>query len=692
MSVDGAADESPVSSVGRLRGVLRVRDFRWLWISLALSSFGDWLGLLAKTAMATELASSYQEANFALGGVLLTQLLPSLLLGPLAGVVADRFDRRVVMVGCDIMRFGLFITLPILHSLPWLFIASFLIECFSLFWRPAKEASVPNLLHRKEQLESANQLSLITTYGVTPVAAAVVFSWLAWFSRQIGESIHYFARWPDDLAMYANAATFVVAAATVARLRVISTRQDRTSGTAAPGTLRLIREGVRFIGGNRLIRGLLIGIVGAFAAGGAVIGTGKIYARSLGGGDAAYGLLFGAVFVGLGCGMAFGPRLARQLSRQRAFGLSIVVAGGALVLTAVMPHLALAVLTVGAVGFFAGIAYLAGMTLIGNEVDDEVRGRTFAFVQSMVQVVLIASLAVVPFLVGAIQQQRVSVAGHAATIDGSRFILAAAGLLASAAGVVAYRLLDDTSTIPLVRDVVSAVRGDSTTRRHFQAGGVFIAFEGGEGTGKTTQLRALAVELRLRDIEVVETFEPGATPLGAHLRQLLLHTDSAAPSPRSEVLLFAADRAHHVDTVFRPALAAGKVVLTDRYVDSSLAYQGAGRSFPLDEVRRISNWATDELRPDLTVLLDADPALTLQRLSARSAVDRLERESLEFHRRVRQAFRDLAEASPERYLVCDAGAPREQLAEAIRDAVLALLPPDPGPATPATVRRQEQVL
>jgi len=670
----GGSDAALVSSTQQIRAVLRIRDFRWLWVSTFASSLGDWLGLLAKTALATELATGYQTKNFALGGVLVSQLLPSLFLGPLAGVFVDRFDRRYTMVVCDIIRFGLFITIPLTHSLTWLFIASFLIECFSLFWRPAKEASIPNLLQRKDQLEAANQLSLITTYGITPVAAAGLFAVLAWASRTLGLAFPFFRHHQLDLALYFNAGTFVFAAITVASIRSISTHRRHAEATQTTNLWSLLREGASFVGKTKMIRGLIIGMLGAFAAGGTVLSTGKIYSASLGGGDASYGMLFGAVFVGLGLGMGFGPRIARDLSRRRLFGLSIVFAGFCLLLVALAPHIIYAVITIVAVGFGAGVAYLSGMTLLGAEVEDDVRGRTFAFAQSMVQVVLVGTLAVVPFLVGLIHQQKYSLGGAHITIDGSRFLLAGASVLCVLVGVVAYRQMDDRHAVPLVSDITSAFRGDSTARRKLRRAGVFVAFEGGEGAGKTTQIRLLADWLRGHDIAVTETREPGATALGAKVRALVLDADSGvAPSPRAEALLFAADRAHHVDTVIRPALDGGRVVLTDRYVDSSLAYQGAGRALPVEEVRRLSQWATSGLRPELTVLLDLDPEIGVRRVDARAAADRLEQESLDFHQRVRQAFRHLAEASPDRYLVLSADAPAEEISEQVRAAVGALL-------------------
>src|ERR1700754_1026649 len=156
------------------RGVLSNRSFRRLWIALSLSSLGDWLSILALTALASSITtgSGYQAQSYAVGGVLILKLLPAVILGPLAGAVADRFDRRMTMVIADVLRFALFLSIPLVGRLDWLFIATFLIECVTLFWIPAKEATVPNLVP-KEQLERANQFSLLTTYGSAPVAAAL---------------------------------------------------------------------------------------------------------------------------------------------------------------------------------------------------------------------------------------------------------------------------------------------------------------------------------------------------------------------------------------------------------------------------------------------------------------------------------------------------------------------------------------
>ncbi len=197
---------------------------------------------------------------------------------------------------------------------------------------------------------------------------------------------------------------------------------------------------------------------------------------------------------------------------------------------------------------------------------------------------------------------------------------------------------------------------------------MFVAFEGGEGAGKSTQVAALAALLRSRGHEVLETREPGDTRIGPDVRRLVLGHASTGLSAKAEALLYAADRAEHVESVVRPALARGVVVLTDRYVDSSLAYQGAGRPLDYAEVARVNAWATGGLVPDLTVLLDLDPAEGLRRAGE---PDRLEVEPVEFHRRVRAKFLELAAADPARYVVLDASAPPGQVQAEVAGAVLA---------------------
>jgi dTMP kinase len=201
------------------------------------------------------------------------------------------------------------------------------------------------------------------------------------------------------------------------------------------------------------------------------------------------------------------------------------------------------------------------------------------------------------------------------------------------------------------------------------APGLFVCVEGGDGAGKSTQLRLLAEALELAGRDVLVTRQPGGTPLGAQIRELVLHGDHV--SPRAEALLFAADKAHHVDELIRPALAAGRVVITDRYTDSSIAYQGAGRDLGADEIRQLQHWAVGGLFPDLTVLLDVTPEVGRAR---RGVIhDRLESEADAFHAAVRQGFLDLAVRDPDRYLVLDAALEPEEIQARVLARLTALM-------------------
>lgn len=203
--------------------------------------------------------------------------------------------------------------------------------------------------------------------------------------------------------------------------------------------------------------------------------------------------------------------------------------------------------------------------------------------------------------------------------------------------------------------------------------GLFVTFEGGDGSGKTTQAGLLESWLTEQGRRVVRTREPGGTDLGLELREIVLHRRGHI-APRAEALLYAADRAQHVDTLVRPALERGDVVVQDRYIDSSVAYQGAGRVLGGDEVRDLSRWAVEGLAPDLTVLLDLDEAAARSRLDAsRTTYDRLEAEAQDFHARVRAAFLAIADAEPERFLVVDATLPVDAIAASVRSRVETLL-------------------
>ena len=629
------------------RGVLAIKPFRKLWNSMLFSSLGDWLGLLATTAMAQQLSGGdYAKANFAIAGVFIARLLPAVFLGPIAGVIADKLDRRKLMVNCDILRAALYISIPIFNNYFWLYTAMILVECITLFWSPAKEASVPNLVPR-EKLESANQVSLLAAYGTAPVAAAL-FTFLSLFTSAINAafSINVTA---VDLALYANAASFAFAAFVIFNLREIP-KGAAAKHSAETGILKSLHEGWQAVSGSKLIRGLIVGMVGAFVAAGAVIGLARTFVGDLGGGEAAYGVLFGAVFTGLALGIALGPKIFAQFSRRRLFGASLTISGAFLVALAAIPNLVLAVFIVVILGAFSGITWVTGFTMLGMEVKDDVRGRTFAFVQSLIRVVLVGVLAVAPLIAAAVGQHTFKFQNTQVSYNGAAVTILIAGLFASLIGFVSYKQMKDRPNVSLWSDVVNAFKGELGSMTGAPTQGIFIAFEGGEGIGKSTQSKLLKAWLEQEGETVVLSREPGGTDLGVEIRKILLSHSTGEISPRAEALLYAADRAHHVYSVIRPALARGEVMISDRYFDSSIAYQGAGRVLEPGEVARISRWATESLFPTLTIIIDLPAEIGLGRLKSK---DRLESQPIEFHERVRQEFLQLAALDPERYFIVD---------------------------------------
>ncbi|WP_308289458.1 dTMP kinase [Mumia sp. zg.B17] len=644
-----------------IRLVMRIPVFRRFWAALGLASLADWIGLLAITAFANSIGEGYAGKNFAIAAVLFARLAPALVIGPFGGYVADRMDRRITLTTGLFLRAGIFASIPLVGTLWWLIVATVLIEAVNAVWMPTKDATVPTLVPR-EHLEDANRLNLATTYG-SALPAAVLFIVVTGITKAVDGLFAISV--PDvDPALYLVAVLFALGGL------VFLGARDIPEGAAVDqqvGVWRTIADGWAYVFRTPLVRGLVLGIVGAFGCGGVVIGLGRVFVGDLGAGDPGYGTLFGAVFLGLGLGMWRGPKVLPQVSRRRMFGVALVGAGVGLLVVAIVHNMALVAILVMLVGFCAGIAWITGYTLLGLEVDEEMRGRTFAFVQSLVRLVLSAVLAIAPLVAGLIGTHTIALRDLGDyTYTGTQIAILVAAVLATGFGLISFRQMNDRHGLSLI----SELKQDPSTAPSYSTSGLFIAFEGGEGAGKSTQAWMLAEALRADGYRVLLTREPGATPVGQTVREILLDPATGELSPRTEMLLYAADKAEHLEQVVNPALARGDIVITDRYVDSTLAYQAGGRGLDLHEVESVARWATSRLRPHLTVLLDVDPELGRSRFDQ---ADRLEAEPTEFHVRVRETFLQLASKNRDHYMVLRADRDIVDIADVVLERVQPLL-------------------
>jgi dTMP kinase len=657
----GASTRSNASITHRARSVLAIRGFRRLWGVTYLCSIGDWLSLLALTGLVTKLTEGYQAQSFAFAGVVLTQLLPGLLFAPLGGLLADRFDRRKVMVLCDVARCGLFLSIAVAGSTLWLFIGNFLIGSCAMMWIPSKDAAVPNLLRRPDQVETASQLGMVMTYGFAVITGAGLYAAITGIATNLNIQPDPSGLGIAKIILVINGLLYLSSAILVAtRIPELSRRDTAPSsrierkekGDAAPGFLAMGRDAVRFVRSTPLVRGLLVGMIGAFAAAGALIGSAKLYANSLRGGESAFGLLFVALFIGLAAGMAGSPKLARRLPHNRLFGIAIVLAGLVLCLVALSPHLAVSLITVMFVGACAGAAFLTGVTIIGTQVEDAIRGRINAIYQSLMKIILAAAMALTPLLVGLVQPRNVIVWGRPMTIDGTRPVLLAAGLLAALVGVIAYRQMDDRRTETILSDLLNAIR-----RKPRRSTGLLIAVEGDVVEDTSTQARLLTDWLRRPGIkEVLLASDPAldddrlrAVLSGAHLA-----------GARAHALVAAAVRADIVERQIRPALDRGALVVMERFVDSPLAHLSAAAGLDPAELEGLADWATARLRPDVTILLDRDPSTM--------AGDGTPQPT-QHHWHVQRVLTEMASADPDRYVVVDAEGTPERVATRVRVAV-----------------------
>ncbi|MEV5569657.1 dTMP kinase [Spirillospora sp. NPDC052269] len=713
--------------------------FRRLRTALGVSGLGHWLTLPALTAMGYAAATdtSFAGRARAVEIVLLLWLLPVLLLPAAAAALAARLDRRSTLLFTDALRAVLVLSVPMadllitsLRPLIWTSVATVLVSFLGVLWAAAASSSARALAWPVGEAETGAAGAADRTqasraaddrtrafeggargaddrtqafavgasdrtqafevgdgrtradlpvvadapstdhaarrmgravFGVAPVAALVfvLTSLVADKLLTSSDRVH--------LALYVSAVVFALSAIVTSVVNGL----PGADGPVPDAPVALFRRL-----GPSGIRGLRFAVAASALPVGAVLAVARVHTHALHGGDPGYGMILCALAVGLASGMAAGPRVLRPFSRRRLLGLSSIASALLLAVIAVGLNLVVVVFVAGFLGVAAGVAWTSAEAVV---TDNPLRVRT-----GTVLALVVAAIAV-PLAAGAIGERHVG-----RDFPGSSAALLITAVIALVAGLIAYRLLDERTGIPLVPDLAAALRGEvyvppsaapatAATPRRAHERGVFIVFEGGEGAGKTTQSRLAAIWLREHGYEVVTTREPGATKTGMRLRALLLDRETTGLSARAETLLYAADRADHVSNVIRPALERGAIVVSDRFVDSTLAYQGFGRQQPVEEIAAVNAWGTGGLVPDLTVLLELPPEKGLNRLSTPEA-DRIESEPHDFHERVLSGFRALAEAEPDRYLVLDASRPESEIRREIQDRIRDLLP-DPIPAS-----------
>ena len=633
-----------------LKDLVTNTQFSRLLLAQTVSSFGDWVGFVAVTALVASKGGGY-----AVAGVMVARLLPAILFGPLAGALVDRFDRKTLMIGSDIARGALYLVMPFLGPLWAIYLISFVIECFSLLWTPSRDASLPNLVPRR-QLGNATSLGLVTTYGTLPLGG-LVFAFLSGGS----DLLPWLQDNPTSLALWLDGATFAVSASLVSRIRIASPAPAKVGRFELSRVGRDIVDGLKFLRESTLASAMTLGIVSAFSAVGAVLALGPIFAGTLGAGNPGWGILVTSFGIGMGIGMASSNKVVEFVEREFVFVWSIIAAAAMLFVLALIPGIELAAVMTVVLGAFCGSAWVSGYVLLQENVTDEFRGRTFGSLTVLSRLGLFLSLTVFPIIASAIGEHDVTIGDRRIDLSGTRAALALAGLGAVLAGAFTRRgLRRFRVTRPQPLGLVPKLK-------RAPAAGLFVAFEGVEGAGKGTQIRLAQEWLEEQGADVLVTREPGGTEVGEQLRKVLLGHDTGHLEPKTEALLFAASRAQLVMTVIRPALAEGKVVIADRYIDSSVAYQGWARGLGEQDVLTLNVWATQGLFPDLVILLHLEPEAGL--LRSLEEPDRIEMEGGDFHAKVADAYLRIAEEHPERFVVVDADGPPEQVHDKVVEAL-----------------------
>ncbi|HTN81681.1 MAG TPA: MFS transporter [Acidimicrobiales bacterium] len=437
------------------------RAFFRLWLAQVVSSLGDWIGFVAVVALAQRIGGSSPEAAIAL--VMAARLVPGFFFSQLAGVLVDRWNRKTVMVVCDVCRGFVLATLPFIHTVWGLVLASLLLEIGTLFWAPAKEASVPNLVP-PDQLTTANSLSLVAAYGTFPIAS-FVFAMLTAVAGGLKAlpGFGFLDVNRETLAIGVDVCTFFLSALMIATLPLTKPRRDPLDeGKIGIGSVvHDLKEGWHFILMNPKVRGVLLALGTGLIGGGMVVPLGPVFAEEvLDSGATGFGLLLTALGTGMAIGVILLSAFQKKLPKAMVFTASVLGAGITLILGASMSTLLPAFLAILGMGVFTGSVYVLGFTILHETVDDDLRGRTFSALYTLVRFCLLLAFALAPLLAGALNRFSenqlggdIEIFGVTISLPGVRLALWLAGSIIVAAGLIAIRSLRSASATGRTRDL-----------------------------------------------------------------------------------------------------------------------------------------------------------------------------------------------------------------------------------------------
>ena len=512
--------------------LMRNKGYR-LWFSTAFfAGIADWTGLFALQVLVVTLTAPGSRLKlFALGGVMMARLLPSLVLGPVAGVLADRYDRKRLMVFTNIVRAVIYVALATSDSLVTLFALVLIVESLSLLYLSSKDASLPVIV-RRDHLTQANQLNLLVTYGTLPLGAVMATAMIpvAALLREAGWNTVT----PPVVALLFTAVAFMVAGLLLSRLR-LPAHGRKAAELEDTGVLQELQEGLRFIRDLPVIRALILGVVGVFFSAGAIITLGPAFVETaLGGASADWFTMMAIVGIGLVIGLLLVPPLLRHVRKEKLFPVTLALTAATAVVMATLTTFGVGLAYGGALGMFAGMSFVLGYTLLHEYTDDEVRARTFATFYTATRISLFVSLGITPFVAGAVGRGTIILGDWQVTMSGVRLTILVAGALAVFSALTAgrgiYSAVREQETAPMARLARAVITPGRT--------GVFIAFEGVEGSGKSTQVARLAATLRAEGHDVVVTREPGGAPVAERIRGVLLDPNSEGMDARTEALLY----------------------------------------------------------------------------------------------------------------------------------------------------------